>query len=167
MFDWVGGLEVRERSPRRLVLGLTWLTKLTGWICVGAGALGVFWLFAWSSYLALVPGFAVVVGVILLSLQREIIVDRRTGYVEVRQHVAGIGSRYVVPLLHLRAVVVEARPGRGGPRNSHFVASIERRGGSSIYIDEARRCAGLLSMAEAIAEVAEVHFEYDATRRDL
>jgi hypothetical protein len=72
----------------------------------------------------------------------------------------------VVPLFHLRAVVVLARRGhqlqRIFPAPSRFVAYIDRRVGGAIYLDEARRCAHLMKMAEAIAEVADLRLEYDA-----
>jgi hypothetical protein len=73
----------------------------------------------------------------------------------------------VIPLFHLRAVVVMARPNAVGALDptGRFVAYLERRIGQAIYLDEARRCASLLRLAEAIADVAEVRLEYDAQSR--
>jgi hypothetical protein len=67
-------------------------------------------------------------------------------------------------LFHLRAVVVAAHPhtnGRTIPM-SRYTAYVERRVGEPIYLDEARRCARLLRMAEAISEATELRFEYEA-----
>jgi hypothetical protein len=44
------------------------------------------------------------------------------------------------------------------------VAYVERRIGGTIHLDEARRPAPLLKLAEAISDVAELRLEYDATR---
>lgn len=97
-----------------------------------------------------------------MSLERELRIDRQAGVLEVEQKMFGIGSRSVVPLFHLRAVVVSARPAQAGGQ-ARYVAFLERRIGDAIYLDEARRCAGLLAIAEAIADVAELRLEYDAS----
>jgi hypothetical protein len=63
-------------------------------------------------------------------------------------------------------VVIVARPRidgvRGLPAQARYVAYLDRRVGEAIYLDEARRCASLLRMAEAIADVAELRLEYEA-----
>ena len=46
-----------------------------------------------------------------------------------------------------------------------YVAYVERRLGSTIHLDEARRSAPLLALAEAISEVAELRLVFDATTR--
>ncbi|HWM86844.1 MAG TPA: hypothetical protein VNO33_13420, partial [Kofleriaceae bacterium] len=51
---------------------------------------------------------------------------------------------------------------RGLPATARYVAYLDRRVGDAIYLDEARRCAALLRMAEAIADVAELRLEYEA-----
>jgi hypothetical protein len=55
-------------------------------------------------------------------------------------------------------------PGLRTP-SARYVAYLDRRVGSAIFLDESARCADLLPMAEAIAEVAELRLEYDATFR--
>lgn len=64
-----------------------------------------------------------------------------------------------IPLFHLRAVVVSARRGR------NYVAFVERRTGGTIHLDEAQRPGELLSLAEAVADVAQLRLVYDATTR--
>jgi hypothetical protein len=65
-------------------------------------------------------------------------------------------------------VVIVARAERFGdvfnmlPGSSRFVAYLDRRVGEVVYLDESRRCAALLKLAEAIADVAEVRLEYEA-----
>jgi hypothetical protein len=62
--------------------------------------------------------------------------------------------------------VVMARPrgeiSRGLPAAARYIAYLDRRVGEAIFLDEARRCAALLRMAEAIADVAELRLEYNA-----
>jgi hypothetical protein len=164
MLDWIGSLRIRERGPARVVLGLSRSTAVAGVALVAAGA--VLALPAWSllPMLVVVPLALVAAGVLLVSLKRELVVDREAGTLRVEQRAFGLGSRVVVPLFHLRAVVVIARPAPVGPfePSARFVAYLERRIGQAIYLDEARRCATLLRLAEAIADVAEVRLEYDA-----
>ena len=73
------------------------------------------------------------------------------------RHVAGIGTRAIVPLFHLRAVVVR-RQRRGG-----FVAALERRNGPPIVIDTGERGAPLYALVQTIAEVTELRLVYDTT----
>ncbi len=105
-------------------------------------------------------------GLVLATLRRELVIDRDDGLLRVEQRVLGLASRASIPLFHLRAVVIAARaePDRAtlGPR---FVAYLDRRVGGQIHLDESRRCASLMPLAKAIAEVAELRLVYDATTR--
>ncbi|MEM9494284.1 MAG: hypothetical protein AAGC55_34380 [Myxococcota bacterium] len=124
-------------------------------------ALGPLWL--------MFPGAVAAIGAVLATLRRDFVFDRHEGVLRMERRALGIGTRSVVPLFHLRAVVIMARSGDGegvpvpSIAPSRYVAFIERRVGGAIYLDESRRCAALLKMAEAIAELAEVRLEYDAT----
>jgi hypothetical protein len=165
MLDWIGTLRVRARSPRRLELCLTRSTSIAGWVVVAAGVgiglLAMRWALpriAWA-----IPALVILFGALLASMRRELVFDRDDGVLRIEQTLLGIASRAVVPLFHLRAVVIAAREGaRVGPR---FVAYVDRRIGATIHLDEAQRCASLLAIAEAIAEVAELRLVYDATTK--
>ena len=166
VLDWIGSLQIRERTPDRVVLSLA---PSTQWAGLALASLGVYLaVAAWSltPYLALIPAAGVGLGAVLATLRRELVFDREAGTLRIEQRTMGIGSRSVVPLFHLRAVVVLARRSpqlqRVFPAPSRFVAYIDRRVGGAIYLDEARRCAQLMKMAEAIAEVADLRLEYDA-----
>lgn len=164
MLDWIGTLRVRSRTARRVELCLTRSTQIAGWVLVAA-AVGVALAVdaglprpAWI--LAALIGL---LGALLASLRRELVFDRDDGVLRIEQRLLGIASRAVVPLFHLRAVVIAARiDARIGPR---FVAYVDRRIGGAIHLDEAQRCASLLEVAEAIADVAELRLVYDATTR--
>jgi len=168
MLDWIGSLRVGEKSPHRVVLVLSRSTQLVGWCLIAVGS----WLavLAWSVslWLAMVPLAIAVLGLLLATLRRELVFDRDAGVLRVDQSAMGLTSRAVVPLFHLRAVVIVAReravPGlRQGLGPRRYVAYIERRVGEAIYLDESRRCAKLLRMAEAISDLTELRLEYDAT----
>lgn len=164
MLDGVGSLRLRERSPRRVELGLSRSTAIVGWALAAlfAAVAITVWPIAWV--LGVIPAILALVGILLATVRRELIFDRDDGLLRIEQRILGITSRATIPLFHLRSVVVVARPARLGsaPR---YVAFVERRIGGSIHLDESRRCATLLRLAEAIAEAAELRLVYDATAR--
>ena len=167
MFDWIGSLRLREHSEMRVELRLARGTRLVGLVLIAAGVYLGIEAMAVSQWLLILPGFVVALGVALASLRREMVFDRADGVLRIDQRTFGIPSRTVVPLFHLRAVVIVARPDSsmgwfGGISRSKYVAFVDRRVGDAIYLDESRRCAGLMRMGEAIADVAELRLEYDA-----
>ncbi len=171
MLDWIGSLTIREHSSRKIVLCLSRSTRLLGIVLLGAGTIATWRLWPLSPWLALLPMFVAFAGLTLFTLQRELVIDREAGVLRVDQSAFGVSNRAVVPLFHLRAVVVVAKSGApvgegaldflsGGRR---YVAYLDRRVGDAIYLDESRRRAGLWRMAEAIADVAELRLEYEAS----
>jgi len=165
MFDWIGTLRVAEKRRHRLVLGLGPATPIAGIAAIVFGLVSAWWLSGISWWLAAVPGFVAVFGVIVATLRRELVFDREEGVLRMTQSALGVGNSAVVPLFHLRAVVISARPARFGNRlhkGTGFVAYVDRRVGDAIFLDEAQRSAGLFRMAEAIADLAELRLEYDA-----
>jgi uncharacterized membrane protein len=159
MFDWLGSLQIREHSSGRLVLALSRTTRIIGWIAAIAGLALVLQVISVSFWLASLPAMLVAFGILLASLRRELTIDRASGVLRLDQRAFGIGTTSVVPLFHLRAVIIVARSPADGGR---FVAYLDRRVGDAIFLDESKRCATLLELAEVIAEVAEVRLEYDA-----
>jgi hypothetical protein len=156
VLDWLGSVQIRRRSAGRVELDLTRATAWTGW---GLSAGGV-WLVTLGALWSTLAGILVLgIGGLLGTLQRTLIFDRDEGLLRIEQRVLGIRRRAAIPLFHLRAVVVAAR------RRGLYVAYVERRIGGTIHLDEARRPAPLLTLAEAIADVAELRLVYDATTR--
>lgn len=168
MLDWIGSLRLREHTPLRVVLSLSRTTRVIGWALGACGAYLALLLWPISPFLMLVPGLLVFTGALLASLRRELVFDREAGVLKVRQRALGLGNQMTVPLFHLRAVVIMARAESAGNTvlplglSSRYIAYVERRVGEAIYLDESRRCADLMQMAAAIADVAELRLEYDA-----
>ncbi len=165
MFDWIGSLQIVEKSRNRLVLGLGSATRAAGVAMIVGGALLAFWTLAISVWLAALPILVALLGLVIATFEREFVFDRGEGVMRVRQSAVGIGNSSVVPLFHLRAVVIIARPARMGDRlhrGTGFVAYVDRRVGDAIFLDEAGRSAGLFRLAEAIADLAELRLEYEA-----
>jgi hypothetical protein len=156
MLDWLGSVQIRTRTATRVELDLTRGTAWTGW---GMAAGGVYMVTLQPLWATLIGALVILMGVLLGTLQRRLVFDRDDGLLRSEQRVLGIRRRAAIPLFHLRAVVVSAR--RGGI----YVAFVERRVGGTIHLDEARRPAPLLELAEAISEVAELRLVYDATTR--
>jgi hypothetical protein len=156
VLDWLGSVQIRKRTASRVELELTRATAWTGW---GLAAGGM-WLITLGVLGAILGGIVVLgLGALLGTVQRRLVFDRDEGLLRSEQRVLGIRRRAAIPLFHLRAVVVSAR------RSGLYVAYVERRIGGTIHLDEARRPAPLLALAEAIAEVAELRLVYDATPR--
>jgi hypothetical protein len=155
VLDWLGSVQIRTRSSSRVELDLTRATAWTGWVLSAAGGY-LCTLGRWATL-----GGVVVfgLGILLATLRRKLVFDRDEGLLRSEQRILGIRRRAAIPLFHLRAVVVAAR--RGGM----YVAYVERRLGGTIHLDEARRSAPLLTLAEAISEVAELRLVFDATTR--
>lgn len=169
MLDWIGSLRLRERSSKRVVVSLSRSTLVAGWLMIAGSALLGYLIWSVSVWMLAVPAAGVMGGGLLCSLRRTLIFDREGGVLEVEQGAFGKVKRATIPLFHLRAVVIVARAdarllGVLAP-SSRYVAYLDRRVGAAIYLDESARCADLLPMAEAIAEVAELRLEYDATAR--
>ena len=156
MLDWLGSVQIRKRSSTRVELDLTRATAWTGWALTAAGTYLVTLHHVWATLGGIVL-FGL--GILLATLRRTLIFDREEGLLRSEQRILGIRRRAAIPLFHLRAVVVAAR--RGGM----YVAYVERRLGGTIHLDEARRSAPLLALAEAISEVAELRLVFDATTR--
>lgn len=156
MLDWLGSVQIRTRTATRVELDLTRATAWTGW---GMAAGGIYMVTLQPLWATLIGAIGILMGVLLGTLRRKLVFDREDGLLRSEQRVLGIRRRAAIPLFHLRAVVVSAR--RGGI----YVAFVERRVGGTIHLDEARRPAPLLELAEAISEVAELRLVYDATTR--
>jgi hypothetical protein len=156
MLDWLGSVQIRTRSDSRVELDLTRGTAWTGW---GLTALGAGLIALPAIWSAVLGGVILAAGVLLGTLRRRLVFDRDDGMLRTEQSVLGVRRRAAIPLFHLRAVVVSAR------MRGIYVAYVERRVGGTIHLDEARRPAPLLALAEAIAEVAELRLVYDATTR--
>lgn len=156
MLDWLGSVQIRKRTQSRVELELTRATAWTGWGLTAGGLWLVTVGVVWATF-----GGALVIalGGLLGTLRRKLVFDREDGLLRIEQRILGIRRRAAIPLFHLRAVVVSAR------RRGMYVAYVERRVGGTIHLDEARRPAPLLALAEAIADVAELRLVYDATTR--
>ena len=156
MLDWLGSVQVRKRTKSRVELHLTRGTSITGWGLVAAAmwlaTVNVLW--AWIA-----AAFVGLVGLLLATLERSLVFDKDDGLLRMEQRILGFRRKIVVPLFHLRSVVVALRAG------GLYVAYLERRVGDSIHLDEARNPAPLLALAEAITEVTELRMVYDATTR--
>ena len=156
MLDWLGSVQIRRRTPARVELDLTRATAWTGWAIAIAGARVAWFGGAW----AITGGLVLAAfGLLLATLRRTLVFDRDDGLLRTEQRVLGIRRRAAIPLFHLPAVVVSAH------RAGMYVAYVERRVGGTIHLDEARRPGPLFSLAEAVADVAELRLVYDATTR--
>jgi hypothetical protein len=157
VLGFLGSLRIRRRSARRIELALTRGTHVVGWsITLAAVGLAV-WLASISLVIATIPALIAGVGLVIATMRQRLVFDRDDGVLRIEQRLLGFPTEQVVPLFHLRAVVVRSRL-RGG-----FVAVVERRVGEPIVLDSSDAPAALYALAQAVAEVAQLRLVYDAT----
>jgi hypothetical protein len=153
----VGTLRVRARSARRLELALTRTTHVVGWTVTLAGAAIGLVVATWSLWATILPGVLAGFGLLVATMRQRLVFDREDGVLRIEQRLAGVPSHAVVPLFHLKAVVVRCRA-RGD-----FIAVVERRVGDPIVLDTADSPGPLYALAQAVADVAQLRLVYDAT----
>ncbi len=157
MLGQLGNLRVRARSARRLELALTRTTHVVGWSAALAGLAAAIPLARLSVWAALVPLVMGVMGLIVATMRQHLVFDRDDGVLRIEHRLAGIPSHSVIPLFHLKSVVVRSRP-RGD-----FIAVVERRVGEPIVLDTGGSAGPLYALAQAVADVAQLRLVYDAT----
>lgn len=156
----LGSLRIRRRSARRIELALSRATHAVGWIAAAASAGVGLWLAAWSVTAAVIAVLFALGGTVVATMRHDLCFDRDDGVLRIDQRLAGLPRHSVVPLFHLKAIVVKARPGGGG-----FVAVLERRVGEPIVLDTDDHPGPLYALAQAVADVAGLRLVYDATAR--
>ncbi len=156
----LGSLRIRRRSARRIELTLSRATHGVGWVIAVAGAAAGLWLTTFSLFAAAAAGLVALAGLVVATMRNDLCFDRDDGVLRIEQRLAGLPRQSVVPLFHLKAIVVKARGGRGG-----FVAVLERRVGEPIVLDTDDRPGPLYALAQAIADAAGLRLVYDATVR--
>lgn len=156
----LGSLRIRRRSKGRIELAVSRATHMVGWVATAAGALGGAWLYGFSLVATVLAALFALGGVIVATMRHDLCFDRDDGVLRIDQRVAGLPRHAVVPLFHLKAIVVKARAnGRG------FEALIERRVGDPILLDTDDHPGPLYKLAQAVSDVAGLRLVYDATAR--
>ena len=156
----LGSLRIRRRSARRIELAVSRATHATGWVATVSGAIGGAWLAGTSLVAAVAAGLVALAGLVIATMQHDLCFDRDDGVLRIDQRLAGVPRHAVVPLFHLKAIVVKARArGRG------FEALIERRVGEPILLDTDDHPGALYKLAQAVSDVAGLRLVYDATAR--
>lgn len=154
----LGAMRIRSQDSVRIELGISRATALTGWLGALVASVAAV-LLAGTPWLLGVALVLALGGLVVATAIHQLIFDRDGGVLRIERSVAGLRSRTVIPLFHLRALVVKSRGlGRG------YVAVIERRVGEPIVIDTRDRPGPLYELVRAIADVTELRLVYDATR---
>lgn len=155
----LGAMKIRTRQRARIELAIGRATAAAGWTIALASAAAAVVLAPVSTWLAGLAFVAAAMGVLVATAQHRMAFDTDDGVLRIERRIAGLGSRAVIPLFHLRALVVRSRgEGRG------FIAVVERRVGDPIVIDTRDRPGPLYDLVRAIADVTELRLVYDATR---
>ncbi len=155
----LGSLRIRRRSARRIELAVSRLTHALGWVTAAVAAIAGLWLATWSVTIGVIAGLIAVGGAVVATMRHDLCFDRDDGVLRIDERLAGLPRHAVVPLFHLKAIVVKARAGGG------FVVQIERRVGEPIVLDTDDRPGPLYTLAQAVADAAGLRLIYDATAR--
>lgn len=155
----LGAMKIRSQESARIELAIGRATAALGWTIALVTIAAAFALAPVSQWLAGVAFAASVLGVLVATAQHQMAFDRDDGVLRIERRIGGLGSRSVIPLFHLKALVVRSRgAGRG------FIAVVERRVGEPIVIDTRDRPGPLYDLVRAVADVTELRLVYDATR---
>lgn len=157
MLGQLGNLRVRTRSARHLELALTRTTHVVGWSAAIAGIAAAIPVGRLSMWAAIIPLTLGLLGLVVATMRQQLVFDRDDGVLRIEHRLVGIPSHSVVPLFHLKSVVVRSRP-RGD-----FIAVVERRVGEPIVLDTGNSPGPLYALAQAVADVAQLRLVYDAT----
>ena len=155
----LGALRVTQRDEGRLELSSGRLAFWFGWTLCAVALAAAWWVFAVSTWLAGGCGTLALFAALFATAERRLVFDRAAGVVIVSQRIVGISTKSVVPLFHLRAVVVKAS-GNG------FVAYLDRRLGENIELERDTTSPKLVAMAQTIARSIGIRYVFKATNRD-
>src|SRR4051794_12311843 len=125
----LGSLRIRRRSARRIELSISRATHAVGWGASGAGALAAAWLGTFSAAAAVFAALFCLAALVVATMRHDLCFDRDDGVLRIDQRLAGLPRHAVVPLFHLKSVVVKANGGGSG-----FVVLVERRVGEPIVL---------------------------------
>ncbi|MBK7073788.1 MAG: hypothetical protein IPH44_15935 [Myxococcales bacterium] len=158
MLAEIGTMQVRSRSATRVVIAMGWSTAVIGWAVLAIALSAAFALAPTSRWLAGVACAVAFAAWLVATARHRLEFDRDDGVLRIERRIAGLGTRAVVPLFHLRAVVVRRKRHGDG-----FVAALERRNGEPIVIDSGERAAPLYELVRTIADVTDLRLVYDTT----
>lgn len=156
----LGALRVTQRDEDRLELSSGRLAFWFGWTLCAVALVAAWWVFAVSTWLAGGCGVLASFAALFATAERRVVFDRAAGVVIVSQRIVGISTKSVVPLFHLRAVVVKAN-GNG------FVAYLDRRLGENIELERDTTSPKLVALAQTIARSTGLRYVFNATKSDV
>lgn len=158
MLAELGTMKVRSKSATRVVVAIGPGTNVGGWLLLAGALYAAFAVVPYSRWLAGGACAVAFAAWLVATARHRLEFDRDDGVVRIERRIAGLGSRAIVPLFHLRAVVVRRKAGGHG-----FVAALERRNGAPIVIDTGDRAAPLYELVRTISEVTDLRLVYDTT----
>ncbi len=153
----LGALRVTQHDEARLELASGRLAAWLGWACCVAALSAAWSVVAISTWLAGGCGIVAAISAIVATAQRRLVFDRAGGVVIVSQRVFGISTKSVVPLFHLRAVVVKAT-------HQGFVAYLDRRLGENIELERDTTSPKLVALAQTIACSAGLRYIFNPAK---
>ncbi len=156
----LGALRVTQRDEARLELSSGRLTSWVGWLMFVAALVVAWWVVAISTLLAGSCAVIAAIAATIATAERRLVFDRAAGVVIVSQRIFGISTKSVVPLFHLRAVVVKAT-------EHGFVAYLERRLGENIELERDTSSPKLIALAQTIARSAGLRFVFSAAKSEM
>ena len=151
--SWFGRMVLRTGDRERVVLVRSIWPSLGGWAVALTSLVGAVVTLPLSRAVAIAFVALAGLGLLVATARRRIVVDTRDGVVRVEERWLGVPLRRVVPLFHVRAVMVV-------PRGDGFTAYLQLRVGDHIELDDARSPARLLRLARALTDATDWRLIY-------
>ncbi len=162
MFDVIGSMRVVHAGEGTVVVGLKPTTRWAGRVALVL-SLFVFWsLLGGPAWLLVFPMILVTLSTLVMTLERTIHFSKADGVAKVKEGFWGRSKEKTIPLFHVRAVMIKAK-GKDAKLSSNFVCYLSLRAGGYVFIDESKRSAPLIKIADAICEQSGLRLEFDAT----
>jgi hypothetical protein len=145
----MSAMKINQQTDERLLLSESRWVAVAGLLC--GMLLVVFAILMWiiSPWISLAFALGGVTVAAAASSNRTLLFARDAGVLVQRHRVFGVPTQSVIPLFHIRAVVVaEANNGAG------YRCFLDRRIGGDIELDTNASAAPLIAVAKAVAATA-------------
>lgn len=152
--NW-GDLRIVHTSRESLVLARGAMAALVSWGTVMACLVATAISWRVASKIGLAMSIVTVLAALVARIERRFIFDKAAGILTIEEQLPWTAKRTVIPLFHLRGVVVTRTP------RATYIAMLQRRNGAHIFLDTAPQSHRLVRLAQHIADFTDLRYAVD------